>query len=173
MAVRFLVNARKEGTTLIPILSPQYRFNRAMDIKPGFLRKIRAKAVLLDIDNTLALHGSQTPYPGAAEWVRLITGSGIPVMVISNNTPERVKPFADLLGVPYEANAMKPLHRGMIRACRKLGVKPSQTAVVGDQIFTDVLGGNALGAKVILTEPLGPETDDFIKFKRKIEKYIR
>lgn len=157
----------------MPLFKPQYRFGRAMDITPDDLEKIGARAVLLDIDNTLAFHGDSTPYPGAAEWVSEISGRGIPVILISNNGPERVAPFAEKLGVAYEANAAKPLTCGMKRALKKAGVEPKDAAVVGDQIFTDVLGGNLLGGKVILTEPLGPETVPFIKFKRKIEKFIR
>lgn len=157
----------------MPLLKPQYRFSRVMDITPDYLDSIGVRAVLLDIDNTLAFHGDDTPYPGAGEWVRGVAGYGIPVILISNNGPERVAPFAEKLGVAYEANAAKPLTSGMKKALKKVGVEPRDAAVIGDQIFTDVLGGNLLGGKVILTEPLGPETVPFIKFKRKIEKFIR
>lgn len=155
------------------LFKPRFRFDSVLEIKPGFLKSINAKAILLDIDNTLAFHGSQTPFEGVTNWIEEIISSGIMITVISNNTPERVKPFADKLGVAFEANAKKPLVKGLKSACKKMGIEPFDAAVIGDQIFTDVLGGNLLGAKVILTEPLGPDTDKFIIFKRKLEKYIR
>ena len=95
------------------------------------------------------------------------------MIIISNNSAERVRPFAESLGLPFIEKSAKPLPKGFRRACARLGVSPRETAVIGDQIFTDVVGGNLIGARVFLTEPLGPETDGFIKFKRHLEKWVK
>lgn len=155
------------------LLKPNYRFNCILDITPEDIKKSGARFVLLDTDNTLALHGSQKPMEGVAEWISKMRKNGIEPIILSNNSKERIEPFAKKLGVPYVYKSAKPLKKGFKIACKKLCAKPEETAVIGDQLFTDVLGGNLFGSKVFLTEPIGPETDPFIKFKRKIEKYFR
>jgi len=155
-----------------------------MQIKPEDIKNSGAKAVLIDADNTLAFHDSQQPYPGVTGWIKDIIAAGIPMIIISNNSAERVRPFAESLGLPFIEKSAKPLPsgrftssrmsaKGFRRACARLGVSPRETAVIGDQIFTDVVGGNLIGARVFLTEPLGPETDGFIKFKRHLEKWVK
>ncbi len=174
MAVRFLIFQKKKGgTELLSVLKPQYRFNCILDITAEDLKSAGAKLVLLDADNTLSLHGSQQPISGIAEWIEEIKKNGIELVIISNNSESRIKPFAEKLGLPFIYKGAKPLPKGFKKACKMFGVLPEESAVIGDQIFTDVLGGNLIGAKVFLTEPLGPETDFFIKVKRRIEKYIR
>ena len=144
-----------------------------MQIKPEDIKNSGAKAVLIDADNTLAFHDSQQPYPGVTGWIKDIIAAGIPMIIISNNSAERVRPFAESLGLPFIEKSAKPLPKGFRRACARLGVSSRETAVIGDQIFTDVVGGKLIGAKVFLTEPLGPETDGFIKFKRHLEKWVK
>ena len=95
------------------------------------------------------------------------------MMIVSNNTEERVRPFAEILGLPYVADGKKPGTDGMRRAAEQLGgLRPEETAVIGDQIFTDVWGGNRFGALTIMVAPLGPETVPFIKLKRVVEKLV-
>lgn len=155
------------------IFKPRCRFVNILGITPEDIKNSGARAALVDADNTLSLHGSQEPYPGVPEWIRKTVGSGIPVIIISNNNRERIAPFAERLGVPYIEKSAKPLPNGFLRACRRLGIKPKEAAVIGDQIFTDVVGGNLIGATVFLTAPLGPDTDKFIKAKRRLEKFVR
>lgn len=155
------------------LLKARYRYNTAMDITPEDIKSAGVKAILIDADNTLSFHNSKEPYPGVTEWIGKIQRSGIPIVIISNNKKERIAPFAERLGLSYVENGAKPLPNGLLRACRRLGIKPSEAAVIGDQVFTDVLGGNLIKAKVFLTEPLGEDTNKFIKFKRKLEKFVR
>ena len=122
-----------------------------MQIKPEDIKNSGAKAVLIDADNTLAFHDSQQPYPGVTGWIKDIIAAGIPMIIISNNSAERVRPFAESLGLPFIEKSAKPLPKGFRRACARLGVSQRETAVIGDQIFTDVVGGNLIGAKVFLT----------------------
>lgn len=155
------------------LLKPDYRFDKITDIKAEDLKKVGAKLLLLDADNTLSFHGSQTPFPGVPEWISEIKKSGFELVIISNNSERRIKPFAENLGLPFVYKSAKPLPKGFKKAAENFGISPKETAVIGDQLFTDVLGGKIFGSKVFLTEPLGPETDFFIKVKRKIEKFIR
>ena len=155
------------------LLKPDYRFERITDIAAEDLIKAGIKLAMLDADNTLSFHGSRIPFEGVAEWIEEIRKSGIELVIISNNSKSRIEPFAEKLGLPFVYKSAKPLPKGFKKANGKFGFEPEETAVIGDQIFTDVLGGKIFGAKVFLTEPLGPETDFFIKIKRKIEKFIR
>ena len=173
-AVRFLIFPEKpKGGRFLSILKADYRFEKITDITAADLKEAGTKLVLLDADNTLSLHGSQEPFFGVSEWIKEIKKEGFVLVIISNNSESRIKPFAEKLGLPFVFKSAKPLSKGFKKATEKFGFEPKETAVIGDQVFTDVLGGKLFGAKVFLTEPLGPETDFFIKIKRKFEKFIR
>ena len=144
-----------------------------MEITPEDIKNSGATAVLIDADNTLALHNSQQPYPGVSSWIKTVIASGIPMIIISNNSAERVRPFAEKLGLPFVEKSAKPLPKGFLRACKRLGVKPAKAAVIGDQIFTDILGANLLGIKSILVDPFEKNQTAFLKLKRFFENPIR
>ena len=93
-------------------------------------------------------------------------------MVLSNSNERRVKPFAEKIGLPFISLGLKPLPFGLIRALKSLGSKRKNTAIVGDQIFTDVLGGNLVGVRTLLITPILLESTAGFKFKRKIERVV-
>ena len=72
-----------------------------LEITPSFLRTLGVKAILLDVDNTLSHHGSQTPFDGSIEWVRQMEQEGFSLIIVSNNTKERITPFAAQFGLPF------------------------------------------------------------------------
>ena len=90
---------------------------------------------------------------------------GIKLIIVSNNHPERVKPFADMLGLNFISEGKKPLSSGFNRAQVKLGIPFSQLAVVGDQIFTDMLGANLKNIRGIFVFPIEHEKTRFFKLK--------
>ena len=155
------------------LFSPTIILKRITEITPLILKEQGVEYLLLDVDNTLSTHHGTILIDGLTEWIEATLNSGIKLMVVSNSKEKRIKPFAAKIGLPFVSLALKPLPFGYNKAVKALGADKKKTAIVGDQIFTDVLGGNLIGAKVFLTEPLGRETDSFIKFKRKIEKFIR
>ena len=132
-----------------------------------------ANSVLLDVDNTLALHGSQVPFPGTVEWARRLRGAGIRIVILSNNFRERVGPFAAQYGLPFLSLSLKPLPAAYRRAVRALGAARREAVVVGDQIFTDVVGANLAGIKSILLVPAGRETSWSFRVRRALEEPIR
>ncbi len=142
------------------------------EITLELLDRLGVKALILDVDNTLTTHDNPTPSQGVREWLAEMRQAGIPMMIVSNNHYERVKPFADLLGLPFVEDGRKPLPSGMRRAARSMGVSPGEIAVVGDQVFTDILGGNLFGAKTILVQPIELEDKLFFKCKRFLEKGV-
>ena len=98
------------------VLKADYRFEKITDITAEDLKKAGAKLVLLDADNTLSLHGSQKPHPGVPEWIEEIKKSGIDLCIVSNNSKDRIKPFADKLGLCFVYKGAKPLPKAFHRA---------------------------------------------------------
>ena len=152
---------------------PTRMLHRITDITPEFLSTLGITALLLDVDNTLSEHDSQSPYPGSLEWVSSMRKNGIQMIILSNNTRERVEPFAAQYGLPFLTYAMKPLPVGYLRAVHQLGVSHRNCAAVGDQIFTDIVGANLCGIKSILLEPILEETSRSFRIRRKLERSIR
>lgn len=152
------------------LLLPDLMLSSVFDVTPELLERYHKKAILLDVDNTLTTYGHPEPASGVREWIEQMRAKGIPMVIVSNNTNKRVAPFAKLLGLDYEYWSFKPLPKGIRRACRKLGCSAGEVAIVGDQIFTDVLGGNLAGAMTILVEPFVLEQSRLFKLRRRLEK---
>lgn len=152
--------------------SPDFMFQSVTEITTAFLRQNNIKALVLDVDNTLTTHGNPEPGDGVQEWLAQMKKAEIPMMIVSNNSRERVKPFAELLGLDFVSRGWKPLTVGMAKACKRFGLPPHEVAIVGDQLFTDILGGKWHGMRCILTEPLQAEDGPFFRFKRKLEQRL-
>ena len=143
---------------------------RITDVTAEDLRRLGAACVLLDVDNTLTTHDAPDLEPAVMAWLDAMRGE-FKLVVVSNNHAERVAPFAEKIGLPYYAHARKPLPFGFCGAAKQMECGRKQCVVIGDQIFTDMLGANLAGMKSILLEPIEPETKQkFIVFKRKIER---
>lgn len=155
------------------IFMPDYLLHSVLDVTPDFLKKLNISAVLLDVDNTLAVYGKPEPAVGVLEWINTLKQADISMMIVSNNTKERVQPFAELLGLDFVCWGCKPLGFGIRRACRRLGVKRKEAAMLGDQILTDVVGGNLQRMTTILFEPFELEQSALFKAKRKWEQKYR
>ncbi len=157
------------------LVLPTAAFNKITDIGIEVLKKLNAKAVFLDIDNTLAHHGNPEPFDGALDWTKKVIETGIEIVIISNNFSSRVKPFAQKFNLPFVSFAQKPFPYSFYRAKKKLKntVKNKECVVIGDQIFTDIIGANILNIKSILVTPsINEETFSFI-LRRRIERPIR
>ena len=154
----------------MPLFQPEYMVRRITDLTPEFLKARGIRAVLLDVDNTLAAHNNPSPAEGVAQWLERLRQAGMGSVILSNNYKARVEPFARKLGLDYIAMAWKPLTTGLTRACKKYGFSPRQVALVGDQIFTDMVSGNLKGVHTILVEPFQPEKGGFFRLKRRMER---
>lgn len=154
------------------LFRPTYWLKSVLDIDKKFLRENNVRALVLDMDNTLSMHGSPDAEDGVMEWLSYMRSLGIKLRVVSNNVPRRVKPLAEKMGLDYTANGAKPLSFGVLRAIEAMRVKPSQTLVVGDQIFTDVLAGNLAGIRTVLVEPFHLENTPTFRLKRKAESLV-
>ncbi len=152
------------------MLLPHKVYKNVSEISPSVLLKNGIKGIIVDIDNTLTTHDNPHPYPYVKQWLLDLESHGIKIIAVSNNTAERVHPFAEILGLDYIADGKKPLSTGLRRAANRLGLPKSKLAIVGDQIFTDILGGRLYGIVSLFVEPIQPESTAFFKFKRTLEK---
>lgn len=154
------------------LLKPDIKLKRVTDITPEILEKYNINSLILDVDNTLSTHHGQILTDGLEDWLKLMKENGIRLTVLSNSNEKRVKPFAEKIGLPYISLGLKPLPFGYIRALKMSDSKRKNTAIVGDQIFTDVLGGQCVGVKTILLTPIKPEDGISFKIRRKLERML-
>ena len=154
------------------IFLPFSMIHSVLDVTPDYIKSLGASGVLLDVDNTLAKHGEPEPLKGIAEWLKRLSDNNISCIIVSNNFRKRVEPFAHRIGVGFVSMGGKPLGYGIRRACRALKIDRSQVVLIGDQILTDVVGGNLQGIKTILVDPIVLEQTMLFKIKRRIEKYF-
>ena len=159
-------------------LYPDLYLNSVIDINATLLKKNKLEALILDVDNTL-IDYYKNLIDGAEDWCENLKSEGIKCIILSNsNKKEKVETVAKKLGIKYVMFAKKPLKSGFKKALEKLEMKPEQVAVVGDHIFTDVVGAKRMKMFSILVKQVG-EKDIFItKVKRPIEnaiikKYLR
>lgn len=154
------------------LFKPDIKLKKITDITPAFLKKNGIAALILDVDNTLSVHHGQTPVEGLEAWLEAMRGAGIGLIILSNSKEERVRPFAGGLGLAFVSLGLKPLPFKIRTALKRLGVDKSVTAMVGDQIFTDILGGSLYGVKTVLLDPIEPETALRFRIKRRAERWI-
>lgn len=155
------------------LFRPTKAYKSILNIPPQTLTEMGIKAVILDVDNTLTTHNNPTPIEGIDEWLAAVKGEGIRLIIVSNNHPPRVAPFAERLGLDFVPEGRKPLPKGMEEAMKRLGVSRKQTCAVGDQIFTDILGANLSGIRSIFVQPIEFETGFWFRVKRTLETPFR
>jgi HAD superfamily phosphatase (TIGR01668 family) len=112
------------------------------------------RGIIIDLDNTVCGYRESTLAPGVREWVLDAKARGFALVMVSNNFSERVAAIGAQLDVPTVPSALKPLPQGFLRALRHLRTPRAQTVVIGDQLFTDVLGAKLLGLHAVLTHPI-------------------
>lgn len=154
------------------LLKPKIKLHRVTDINLNLLNKYGIKGLILDVDNTLSTHHGEVLTDGLENWLEEMQKNGIGLLILSNSKQARVEPFADKINLPFISMGLKPLPFKFSSALKMLGTKRRETAIVGDQIFTDTLGGNLYGVKTILLDPIKLESSKSFKFKRIIERAV-
>lgn len=143
--------------TLFRQFCPALRAAHVTEITPAFLEERKIRALVLDLDNTLVPWHGREIAPSVVEWIRILQEAGVRLCIVSNtHRPNRLKTLAMELGVDWVPSGGKPRRRGFYRAMAAMGVTAVETAVVGDQVMTDIWGGNRCGLLTILVDPLSP-----------------
>lgn len=124
-------------------------------LTPARLKEHGVRLVLADLDNTLASYEEALPSPSLRAWKEELEQNGITLFVVSNSRKSRRCPdFCEALGIPYVRHAGKPGTKGFEKALAQTGIPAEQAIMVGDQIFTDTLGGNRAGITTVLVKPI-------------------
>lgn len=148
---------------------PDLFVEKLEDIDFERLQTNNIKGLILDIDNTLVPHDQPEADERAVTWLEAAKEKGMKMCLVSNNTETRVIKFNEKLKLPAIHKAIKPTRKPFIKALALMDLNPGEAAVVGDQIFTDVYGGNRMNLFTILVSPVGPKESFFIKLKRMAE----
>ena len=137
------------------------------------LRQEHVRGIIVDLDNTLVGWRHLEPSLEVARWIEEAIAAGFSVAIVSNNVRAWVSSIAARLGVvTFVHRALKPLPFGLFRAVKKLRVARSEMIVIGDELFTDVLGANLLGIRAILTEPIVTREHKAMAFIRAVERFV-
>ena len=151
---------------------PDYKLKTIDDIDFDVFAEKGIGYVLLDIDNTLVAYTSPVADERARNFLARLSKNGIKYAFVSNNHKERVEKFAEEFGVFYVYDSAKPLLFGIRKAMKHLGAEKNNTALIGDQVFTDVYGGNRAGLLTFMVEPIEAKETPFFGVKRKLEKIV-
>lgn len=153
-------------------LYPNAYISSLMDIDPEFLTQKGIRGLILDLDNTLVAWKTGVFEPEMVNHLKSYKDQGIKLCVVTNAMNKRVTALVKPLGIPWVARAGKPSRRPFVKALKILETNEAETAVVGDQLFTDVLGGNRMGLFTILVTPINKREFIGTRFVRVAEKYF-
>ena len=142
------------------------------EVSLDLLTEAGIRGIVVDLDNTVCAYHQPELAPGVAEWVAAARDRGFALVLVSNNFSERVGAIGAKLGIPVVPNALKPLPFAFLRALKLLGTPRRATIVIGDQLFTDVLGAKLLGMRTILTKPLVEHDFPLTRVLRFLERTI-
>lgn len=156
---------------MISLLFPYQIAQSVFEIDYNKLKQKGYKAVIFDIDNTLVHHGENST-PEIDDLFRQIQSTGLETLLLSNNSEERILRFCQNIDTKYIQDADKPQTRGYWKAIEMLGVEKSEVVVIGDQIFTDILGANRCKMANILVHYLRYPDEKKIGIRRNVEKVI-
>lgn len=155
------------------LIYPNSYFKSVDKITTEFLKKNKIKALILDVDNTLIDYYKNISIQ-VKQWVRNLKEDGIKLYILSNtNHKEKVEKVAKILDLPYQMFAKKPSKSGFLSVQNELKEKNENIGVVGDQIFTDIIGGNRCKMYTILVDPVTSKDYWYTAWKRPIENVIK
>lgn len=154
------------------MLKPDLRVPDITAITPELLKLHGITAVMVDLDDTIVPSGGNSMELVVKQWFLTIKRAGIPLLILSNGQRDRVAHWAQELGIPGLSLVGKPFRQAFRRGLKLLDSEPGRTAMVGDQLFTDVLGANLMGLHSILVAPLSPGKLPHTRALRGLERRI-
>lgn len=155
-------------------LYPDIYIKNITNLSVKYLKTQGIKGLILDMDNTLLNHKAKMKLKGLKEWIKKIKESEIKMVLVSNSIKrKKVIETSKYYDIPFVYGALKPLEFGLKKGAKKMKLQNNEIAVVGDQIFTDVLGANRRGMHSVLVVPLKEKKESlFTRFLRIFERKI-
>lgn len=157
---------------MIKRLLPDYLVANVSRLDENFYKSHGIKAAVFDIDNTLVAHTEPEPPKNVLDYFAFLDSIGIKYGIVSNNSMDRVELFCKKLGIPYYYKALKPGKKYLKKVLADLDTNPKNAVLVGDQLFTDIYGGNRMKMLSVMVTAVGEDETGFVSFKRKFEKKI-
>ncbi|HOL17056.1 MAG TPA: YqeG family HAD IIIA-type phosphatase [Bacillota bacterium] len=157
---------------MFELLFPKQHLNNIFELDPQKLKELGIKGIIADMDNTLVPWNDRTVQPRLAGWLAGLKEKGFQLCIVSNNTADKGGELARQLDIPAFWYAVKPRRRAFRKALREMNLAAEEVAVVGDQIFTDVLGGNRMGLYTILVTPISDKEFFWTKLMRQLERLV-
>ena len=158
---------------MLDLLRPDMMVEAIWDIDVERLRQRGIEGLIVDLDNTIVDWNRNHVREDVRRWLRAAQRAGLRVCIASNARSQvRVSAIAQEIGAQWLAPAGKPSRRGLRRALEMLDTRPQTTALVGDQLFTDVMGGNRAGLFTILVRPLSGRDFPPTKIMRLLEWFV-
>jgi HAD superfamily phosphatase (TIGR01668 family) len=154
------------------MLEPDLQVASVADIDPAWLRERDVRGILIDSDDTLVPGDDGPISPDALAWIDELRAAGMRFAILSNGTPGRIAALGERLGIPAFAMAGKPFGFAFRRALEAIGTTLATTAMVGDQLFTDVLGARCAGLTSVLVAPLTPGRHRHTRVARRLERWV-
>lgn len=124
------------------------------DLTPEYLLNRGIRLLMMDFDNTIVPYSTDVPTPQMARWLENMNASPVKIAIVSNTKKERLIRFCQVYSLDYIMHARKPSPKGLRACMERFGFRPEESAIVGDQIFTDTLAGNLAGVTPILVEAI-------------------
>lgn len=155
------------------MLKPDLRVATVAELTPALLDELGIDGLLVDMDDTVIASNAEVQGGVGPDWLAGLVAAGKRVVILSNGTRERVARLAELTGVVGLALAGKPFAWSFRRGLEALGaVSRERVAMVGDQLFTDVLGAKWAGLKTILVRPLSKGKLPHTRLVRHVERMV-
>ncbi|MFD1335402.1 YqeG family HAD IIIA-type phosphatase [Oceanobacillus iheyensis] len=151
---------------------PNEHVKSIFDLQPATLKKRGIKGIITDLDNTLVAWDVKDATPEVVRWFQEMRENDIKVTIISNNNQERVQVFSEPLETPFVYSARKPLSKAFKTVAKEMELSKEEIVVVGDQLLTDVLGGNFAGFYTVLVVPIVETDGKITRINRTIERRI-
>ena len=153
-------------------LCPNSQANSILDLDLEELKKVGIRGIIFDLDNTLVEWKKETIDPEVITLIERFKTEGFKLCILSNALQYRVQNVATILDIPFVSRAVKPRKFPFRKALEIMGTLPEETAVVGDQLFTDILGGNRMELYTIWTPPLSASEFLSTRAVRKLERLV-
>ncbi len=137
---------------------PTWTVPSVTGISPEFLKEQGIKLVMLDFDNTIVPYTTDVPMEPVRQWLKMMQQTDLILCIVSNSHNRRVPDFCEKYGLNCITHAKKPFSKGIRQCLEQFQIPPSQAVLVGDQIYTDTLGGNCAGVRTLLVRSIHNHT---------------
>lgn len=154
-------------------LIPTYRIKNLFELNFKTVKEKGYKYIFLDLDNTLDSYKTELPTDRVSQTIQIMKDNELVPLIISNNNSKRVHNYGKALGIDVYPSMGKPFKKKMQKLLKDKNYNPKEILMIGDQVFTDVWGGNNIGVTTMLVEPIVPEDQFVTKIKRPLEKIIK